>query len=144
MLIHVINGPNLNLLGHREPDIYGTETLESISQQCQAIVASVGHEVVFRQTNHEGQIVEWIQESIGRVNAIVINAGAYTHTSVAIHDALRAYDGFIVELHISNPHARERFRHNSYISAVANAVVVGLGVSGYSQVVEMLCGDLLD
>ena len=140
MLIHVINGPNLNLLGKREPEIYGSDTLASIEQQCRKIVEEAGDDVVFLQSNHEGEIVEWIQGSIGRADVIVINAGAYTHTSVAIHDALRVYDGRIIELHISNPHARESFRHNSYISSTANAVVVGLGVSGYVQVMEMLCG----
>ncbi|NKB99253.1 MAG: type II 3-dehydroquinate dehydratase [Pseudomonadales bacterium] len=141
MLIHVINGPNLNLLGQREPDIYGSETLVTIERQCQEIATQAGHEVTFRQSNHEGQIVDWVQESIGRVDAIVINAGAYTHTSVAIHDALRAYDGRIVELHISNPHARESFRHNSYVSSTAHAVVVGLGVSGYALVMAQLCSE---
>lgn len=139
MRVHFINGPNLNLLGQREPEIYGRDTLDTISRRCQEIAAPSGVEMAFLQSNHEGQIVDWIQEAIGRIEAIVINAGAFTHTSVAIHDALKAYDGYIVELHISNPHARESFRHNSFISSVANSIVVGLGVDGYYQVAEMVC-----
>ena len=106
-----INGPNLNLLGTREPEIYGSDTLEDLAERCRAVGAQAGFAVDFLQSNHEGQLVDWIQAAIGATDAIVINAAAYTHTSIAIHDALRAYDGFAVELHISNPHARETFRH---------------------------------
>jgi 3-dehydroquinate dehydratase-2 len=95
-------------------------------------------DVLFLQSNHEGQIVTWIQEAINKVDAIVLNAGAYTHTSIAIHDALRAYNGFVIELHISNPHLRESFRHLSYVSSAANAVIAGLGVQGYERSIEII------
>ena len=141
--VYVINGPNLNMLGRREPEIYGYETLVDIEQSCQVIADAAGIELVFLQSNHEGQLVDWIQDAVGRISAIIINAGAYTHTSVAIHDALKSYDGYIVELHISNPHARESFRHHSYISSLANSIIVGLGVEGYSQAVSMLAAEVL-
>lgn len=138
MKVFIINGPNLNLLGTREPAIYGTKTLEEVAEECQAIGAEVGIDIQFRQSNFEGQLVEWIQEAIGTADAIVINAAAYTHTSVAIHDALKSYDGLKIELHISHPHLRESFRHTSYVSPVVDAVVAGLGTNGYIHVVEML------
>lgn len=138
MKILVINGPNLNLLGTREPEIYGSDTLEDIAKRCQELGKQRGLDVEFRQSNHEGTIVDWIQEAINEVDAIVINAGAYTHTSVAIHDALRAYSGYKIELHISNPHLRESFRHISYVSPTVDAVVAGLGVRGYDHVIEIL------
>lgn len=138
MKVYVINGPNLNLLGTREPEIYGRDTLADIAVRCQAAGDKHGLEVIFLQSNHEGEIVDWIQEAIGVVDVIVINAGAYTHTSIAIHDALRSYNGYTIELHISNPHLREPFRHRSYISPVADAVVAGLGVDGYEHVIERL------
>ena len=141
--VYVINGPNLNMLGRREPEIYGYDTLVDIEQSCQVIADAAGIELVFLQSNHEGQLVDWIQDAVGRISAIIINAGAYTHTSVAIHDALKAYDGYIVELHISNPHARESFRHHSYISSLANSIIVGLGVEGYSQAVSMFSAEVL-
>jgi 3-dehydroquinate dehydratase-2 len=134
----ILNGPNLNLLGTREPDIYGTKTLDDVAQECQAKGANVGVDIDFRQSNFEGQLVEWIQEAADTTDVIVINAAAYTHTSVAIHDALKSYPGFKVELHISNPHLRESFRHVSFISPVVDAVVAGLGTDGYAHVVEML------
>jgi 3-dehydroquinate dehydratase-2 len=138
MKVFIINGPNLNLLGTREPEIYGYETLEDVSERCDAIGAKLGMDIEFRQSNFEGQIVEWIQEAIGTADAIVINAAAYTHTSVAIHDALKSFHGYKVELHISHPHLRESFRHVSYVSPVVDAVVAGFGADGYSHVVEML------
>lgn len=138
MRVYVINGPNLNLLGTREPEIYGSDTLEDICERCQSIGRELGLEVEFLQSNHEGDIVDWIQQAIGSVEAIIINAGAYTHTSVAIHDALRAYKGFKLELHVSNPHLREQFRHISYISPAADAIIAGVGVDGYKLAVEML------
>lgn len=138
MKVFIINGPNLNLLGTREPAIYGTKTLEDVAAECQAVGAKAGIDVQFRQSNFEGQLVEWIQEAIGTADAIVINAAAYTHTSVAIHDALKSYDGLKIELHISHPHLRESFRHTSYVSPVVDAVVAGLGTNGYIHVVEML------
>ena len=139
--IHVLNGPNLNLLGTREPTIYGSETLDDIAARCAAIAAAAGASVLFRQSNSEGQLVDWIQEAIGSADALVINAAAYTHTSVALHDALRNFEGMKVELHISNPHAREKFRHHSYISSAVDAVVVGLGPSGYAATVAELTID---
>jgi 3-dehydroquinate dehydratase-2 len=143
MRIQVINGPNLNLLGQREPEIYGYDTLASIETACRKLTDAAGYGLEFLQSNHEGQIVDWIQAARGQVDVLVINAGAYTHTSVAIHDALRAYEGYVVELHVSNPHARETFRHHSFISAAADAVVVGLGAQGYERVIEMIChGDV--
>ena len=143
MKLAIINGPNLNLLGTREPEIYGAETLDEVQRRCQTLAAQRGIELEFLQSNSEGQIVEWIQLAIGKIDAIVINAAAYTHTSVAIHDALKAYSGYKVELHISNPHLREPFRRVSYVSPVVDAVIAGLGVDGYSHVVELLAsGDL--
>ena len=138
MKVLVINGPNLNLLGTREPEIYGHETLSTIADQCTAAGAELGLDVEFLQSNYEGQLVEWIQGAIGSASAIVINAAAYTHTSVAIHDALKAYDGYTVELHISNPHLREPFRHVSHVATAADAVVAGLGTTGYRYVIELL------
>lgn len=141
--ILVLNGPNLNLLGTREPEIYGHQRLDDISQRCEAVAAELGVTIEFRQSNHEGTLVDWIQQAIGNTQAIVINAGAYTHTSVAIHDALKAFDGYILELHISNPHLRESFRHQSYISPVADAVVAGLGVDGYEQAIRVISTEIL-
>jgi len=139
MNIYVINGPNINLLGTREPEIYGKETLEGISKECQEEASKVGHSVKFMQSNYEGEIVEWIQDAImQKVDAIVINAAAYTHTSIAIHDALKSYSGYKVELHISNPHLRESFRHVSFISSAVDSVVAGLGTDGYSHVIDLL------
>ena len=139
MNIYVINGPNINLLGTREPEIYGKETLKSISKKCIEQGSKDGHVVKFMQSNYEGEIVEWIQNAITeKVDAIVINAAAYTHTSIAIHDALKSYSGFKIELHISNPHLREKFRHVSYISSVVDAIVAGLGADAYSHVIELL------
>ena len=142
--IYVINGPNLNLLGTREPEIYGTETLQSISERCRELGAKYSFEVIFKQSNYEGEIVEWIHDAIRTtIDVIVINAGAYTHTSIAIHDALRAFRGYKIELHISNPQLRESFRHISYVSPAVDAVVAGLGVGGYERVIDLL-SDLVD
>jgi len=138
MKVFFINGPNLNLLGTREPEIYGKDTLQDIANRCEQRGAELGLDVTFMQSNYEGQLVEWVQEGIQNANAIVINAGAYTHTSVAIHDALRAYEGYKIELHISNPHLREAFRHTSYVSPTVDAVVAGLGVGGYDLLIELL------
>jgi len=134
----VLNGPNLNLLGTREPEIYGSDTLEMIAERCRQLGDRAGIEVRFLQSNDEGKIVDWIQEAINTTSALVINAAAYTHTSVAIHDALRAYPGFKVELHISNSHLRESFRHVSYVAPAVDAVVAGLGARGYEHVIDLL------
>jgi 3-dehydroquinate dehydratase-2 len=140
--VYVINGPNLNLLGTREPEIYGTSTLKDIEDRCRAIGSKHGLNVVFFQSNHEGAIIDRLQEAIDAAQGVVINAAAYTHTSVAIHDALRAFNGFKIELHISNPHQRESFRHVSFISPVVDAVVAGLGVYGYELVLDVMAGEL--
>lgn len=127
--IYVLGGPNLNLLGQREPEIYGRTTLEDI----QALVfdAADGRPVVFRQTNHEGELVDWIQEA-GRQGAVLIlNAAAFTHTSVAIHDALKAISIPVIEVHLSNPAAREAFRQTNFVAPVARATIAGLGAQGY-------------
>ena len=139
MNIYVINGPNINLLGTREPEIYGKDTLNSITKTCNDKASKDGHVVKFMQSNYEGEIVEWIQDAIiQKVDVIIINAAAYTHTSIAIHDALKSYSGYKVELHISNPHLRESFRHVSFISSTVDAVVAGLGADGYGYVVDLL------
>jgi 3-dehydroquinate dehydratase II len=127
----VINGPNLNLLGLREPAVYGRETLADLEAACRAEGDGLGLAVDCRQSNHEGALVDWIHEARETTAAILINAGAYSHTSQAIPDALRAYPGMIVELHLSNIYAREPFRHHSHISATATAVICGLGSAGY-------------
>lgn len=134
----LINGPNLNLLGLREPEIYGHETLADVEQMAKDAGAAADLEVICRQSNHEGQIVDWVQDARQTTDAIIINAGAYTHTSVAIHDVLRAYPGYIVELHVSNPHLREPFRHRSFISGPAHAIVAGFGVAAYPRVVAAI------
>ncbi|TFL18653.1 type II 3-dehydroquinate dehydratase [Jannaschia formosa] len=135
--ILVLNGPNLNLLGQREPHIYGAETLADVESSCRALGLA---ELTFRQSNHEGQLVDWIQEARGRFDAIVINPGAYSHTSIAILDALSAYEGRVVEVHISNIHRREAFRHHSHVSARAEAVIAGLGTEGYRAAIRWLAG----
>lgn len=129
--IYILNGSNLNLLGEREPHIYGYTTLADIEASCHKTAAARTHGIVFRQSNHEGQIIDWIHEARREADAIVINAGAFTHTSLAIHDALKAFAGPIIELHITNVHQREAFRHHSYISFAATAVICGLGPEGY-------------
>lgn len=127
----VLNGPNLNLLGKRQPHIYGRETLADIERDCVALAPSLGIEVEFRQSNWEGQIIDWIHEARETTAGIAINPGAFTHTSVSILDALNAYEGTVIEVHISNVHKRESFRHHSYISLRADGIVVGCGVQGY-------------
>ncbi len=129
--IMVLNGPNLNLLGTREPEIYGTRTLADIEASLAEPAKGHGLEIDFRQTNHEGELVTWIQQA-GKASAgVIINPGAYTHTSVAIMDALLACEAPVIELHLSNPHRRESFRHRSYVSPVATGVICGFGAQGY-------------
>lgn len=136
--ITILNGPNLNLLGTREPEIYGTTTLADIQAMCESAALKQGLSVVFKQSNHEGELVDWVQQA-GRESAgIIINAGAYTHTSVALHDALKSVAIPIIEVHLSNPHAREAFRHHSYVSSLAKGVICGLGARGYVVAVEAL------
>lgn len=138
-VIFVLNGPNLNLLGQREPEIYGAQTLADVAESCKAAAQDMGADIVFRQSNHEGELVDWIHEARGTAEGIVINPAAYTHTSVAILDALNMFDGPVVELHISQVHKRESFRHHSYVSARADAVMAGFGVAGYAMAVRHLC-----
>ena len=134
--IYVFNGPNLNLLGLREPDIYGRTTLVDIGEMTAARAESHDLAVVFSQSNHEGELVEWIHEAREKAAGVIINAGGYTHTSVAIHDALRLLSCPIVEVHLSNTFAREDFRHHSYISPVASGVIVGFGANSYLLAVD--------
>lgn len=129
--IHILNGPNLNLLGLRQPEIYGRETLADVAARCDALAAELGVEVTFQQSNHEGAIVEMIHAARDQASAIVINPAAYTHTSVAILDALNAFEGPVFEVHISNVHRRESFRHHSYVSLRADGVIAGCGTEGY-------------
>lgn len=134
----IVNGPNLNLLGTREPGIYGTQTLEDINELCRTTAAAHGFAVDTVQSNHEGQLVDAIQSAQGTAEGIVINPAAYTHTSVAIADALAAVGLPVVEVHLSNVHTREPFRHHSYVSPHASAVIAGAGVTGYRFAVEHL------
>jgi 3-dehydroquinate dehydratase-2 len=129
--ILILNGPNLNLLGSRQPEIYGRETLADIGQACQAHAAGLKLAVTFRQSNHEGHLIDWIQEARGIMAGIIINAGAYSHTSIALRDALLAVELPVIEVHLSNIYRREAFRQHSYISAAAHGVICGLGAHGY-------------
>lgn len=129
--VHIINGPNLNLLGQREPHIYGSETLADVEGACTALAGQLGLELACFQSNHEGQLVDWIQAARGVAAGIVINPGAYSHTSVAILDALGAFEGLVMEVHVTNIHRREPFRHHSYVSSRADAVIAGCGTDGY-------------
>ena len=129
--VFVLNGPNLNLLGKRQPEIYGRETLADVEAECRRAGGELGLEIVFRQSNREYEIIEWIHEAREAAQGIVINPAAFTHTSVAILDALNAFEGPILEVHISNVHKREPFRHHSYVSGVAAGVIAGFGTQGY-------------
>jgi 3-dehydroquinate dehydratase-2 len=137
-IVAVINGPNLNLLGQREPEIYGRETLADVEADCRRVAAGLGLDIEFRQSNREYEIIDWIHEARGRVGGIVINPGAFTHTSIAILDALQSYEGPIIEVHISNVHRRETFRRHSYVSAAASAVIAGCGVQGYGLALQRM------
>jgi 3-dehydroquinate dehydratase II len=134
--VFILNGPNLNLLGIRDPSIYGRDTLADIEERCLARAAALNLQIDFRQTNHEGQLVDWIQEARESVEGIVLNAGALTHTSVAVLDALSAADLPVIEVHLSNIFRRESFRHHSYVSLAANGVICGLGAHGYELALE--------
>lgn len=129
--IYILNGPNLNLLGQRQPEIYGRETLEDVGHAAAVVADALGLTVQFLQSNHEGVLVDWIQAAREKAAGIVINPGAYSHTSVAILDALNAFDGPVLEVHISNIHKREAFRHHSYVSLRADGVIAGFGTEGY-------------
>lgn len=138
MTIAVLNGPNLNLLGEREPHIYGHDTLTQVEELCRGTASESGLQVDFRQSNHEGVLVDAIQELRTTVAGIVINPAALAHTSVAIHDALEVVDVPVVEVHISNVHRREEWRHHSYVSLVADAVIMGCGIEGYALAVRRI------
>ena len=144
LAIYVLNGPNLNLLGTREPEVYGRTTLAEIGKAVETRAKAHGLTVTFRQSNHEGELVDWIQEARTRSCGVILNAGAYTHTSVAIHDALRALDRPLIEVHLSNPYAREPFRHHSTVSPVATGVICGLKDTGYLLAVDALASLLKD
>jgi 3-dehydroquinate dehydratase-2 len=138
--IYVLSGPNLNLLGTREPEIYGHQTLEDIHRLCEVRAKSLGYEVVCRQSNHEGQLIDWIQEAREAACAVVLNPAAYGHTSIAIFDALKTLSIPVVECHLSNPAAREAFRKETYVSLAATGAVTGFGAKSYELAVEAAAG----
>jgi 3-dehydroquinate dehydratase II len=139
-IVYLLNGPNLNLLGLREPEIYGRQTLADIEADCRRVGTELGLEIEFRQSNHEGVLVDWIQEARERGAAIIINPAGYTTTSIAMLDALKMFSGPIVEVHLSNIHRREAFRHSSYMSLAATGVICGLGAAGYRFALEAVAG----
>lgn len=130
--IYILNGPNLNLLGKRQPEIYGHETLADVEKTCQAVASQNGLAIRFLQSNAEHQIIDWIHEAREDASGIIINPAAFTHSSIAILDALNTFEGSVIEVHISNVHRREPFRHHSYVSGRADAVMAGFGTHGYS------------
>jgi 3-dehydroquinate dehydratase-2 len=138
--IYVLSGPNLNLLGAREPEIYGHQTLEDVKRLCEARASALGCSIEFRQSNHEGELIDWIQEAREKACALVINPAGYGHTSVAILDALKIAGIPIVECHLSNPAAREAFRHQTYVSLAATGTVSGFGAASYELAVEAAAG----
>jgi 3-dehydroquinate dehydratase-2 len=140
--IYVLNGPNLNLLGTREPEVYGKETLDDLRKRCERKAGALGFSVDFRQSNHEGELVAWIQEARDGASGLIVNAGAFTHTSIAMLDALLACSVPVVEVHLSNIFTREPFRHQSYISKAAKGVICGFGGLGYELAIEALVADL--
>ena len=136
LTIYLLNGPNLNLLGEREPAIYGKGTLADLEKLSQDAADAVGATLFFRQSNHEGELVDWIQDARRQAGGLIINAGAYTHTSVAIHDALKVLTIPVVEVHLSNPGVREEFRHKSLVSPAASGVIAGFGPLGYRLAIQ--------
>jgi 3-dehydroquinate dehydratase II len=137
-IVYVLNGPNLNLLGERQPEIYGRETLADVEAECRRMGGELELEIEFRQTNAEFQLIDWIHEARGRAAGIVINPAALTHTSVALFDALSACEFPILEVHISNIHRREEFRHHSFVSRIATGVICGFGTQGYPLAIQRL------
>jgi len=138
LAVHVLNGPNLNLLGAREPDIYGHATLDDIRASLAARCSAAGVELVFKQSNFEGDLVTWIQEAVAAGAPVILNAGALTHTSIALYDAIKGSQATVIEVHLSNVHARERFRHHSYITPAARGVIAGFGPMSYLLAFEAL------
>ena len=141
-LFYILNGPNLNLLGQRQPEIYGYETMADVEAACRKVAGAAGHDIFYAQSNREYELIDWIHEARGKASGIVINPGAFTHTSVAILDALNTFEAPVIEVHISNIHKREVFRHHSYISTRAEGVIAGLGVEGYELALRHLIGRL--
>ena len=140
-LIYVLNGPNLNLLGTREPEIYGTDTLDDIAGRLDDHAHELGLEIDFRQSNHEGHLVDWLHEAQAEgAKAVLLNAGAYTHTSIALHDAIKSIKVPVIEVHLSNPHTREAFRHKSYVGMAAKGTVAGFGARSYLLALEAAAG----
>ena len=137
-MVFVLNGPNLNLLGKRQPEIYGRETLADVEANCRSVAEAGGLAMRFHQSNREYEIIDWIHEAREVAQGIVINPGAFTHTSVAILDALNAFEGRVLEVHISNVHKRESFRHHSYVSLRADGVIAGFGVQGYALAMQRM------
>jgi 3-dehydroquinate dehydratase-2 len=137
-LVFVLNGPNLNLLGKRQPEIYGRETLADVEAACRRAAGELGLEIRFHQSNREYEIIDWIHEAREAAAAIVINPAAFTHTSIAILDALKTFEGPIMEVHISNVHQREAFRHHSYVSLAATGVIAGFGTQGYTLALQRI------
>jgi len=137
-LVYILNGPNLNLLGKRQPAIYGRETLADVEEACRHVATELGLELQFHQSNREYEIIDWIHEARENAAGIVINPAAFTHTSVAILDALNSFDGPVIEVHISNIHKREAFRHDSYVSGRADGVIAGFGTQGYTLAMRRL------
>lgn len=138
--IYVLNGPNLNLLGTRQPHIYGADSLEDVRQRCEARAGALGHTIVFRQSNKEGDLVDWLNEASTAASAVVLNPAAYGHTSVAIYDAIKGMQTPVVECHLSNPQAREAFRHHSYVSMAAVGTISGFGIRSYELALDAAAG----
>ena len=137
-IIYILNGPNLNLLGEREPEIYGSESIDDIQKLMEQYAKSKNTEIIFKQTNHEGELIEMIHDARKKSDGLIINPAGYTHTSVAIYDALLSLDIPIIEVHISNIYKREKFRHSSYVSMAANSVISGFGIDGYIFALESM------
>jgi 3-dehydroquinate dehydratase II len=136
-IVFVLNGPNLNLLGLREPEIYGTETLDDIGGQLHDRALALGLQIDMRQSNHEGHLVDWLHEANAEgARGVILNAGAYTHTSIALHDAIKAIAIPVVEVHLSNPHRREHFRHTSFVGRAARGTIAGFGAFGYTLALD--------
>jgi 3-dehydroquinate dehydratase-2 len=137
--IFILNGPNLNRLGAREPHIYGAASLDDVRAACETKARGLGYAIDFRQTNHEGELVDWVQEAADKAAALIVNPAGYGHTSVALYDALKLVAKPIIEVHLSNIAKREPFRHRSYVSPTADGVIMGLGLKGYELAVEAAC-----